>query len=92
VLVLSRDTTDTRELLLLVGAAATLIFGSMVKQQAPVIVGAVVTGISAIHFTVTRVGPYYVVIPIGIILIILGANNENRRRAQERIRTLRGMR
>ncbi|MEV4618913.1 permease [Asanoa sp. NPDC049573] len=92
VLVLTSDTTDTRELLLLVGAAATLIFGAMVKQQAPVIVGAVVTGISAIHFTVTRVGPYYVVIPIGIILLILGANNENRRRAQERIRTLRGMR
>ncbi|GIF53008.1 hypothetical protein DFJ67_1053 [Asanoa ferruginea] len=92
VLVLTRDTTDTRELLLLVGAAATLIFGAMVKQQAPVIVGAVVTGISAIHFTVTRVGPYYVVLPIGLILIVLGANNENRRRAQERIRSLRGMR
>ncbi|GIF66035.1 hypothetical protein Ais01nite_40700 [Asanoa ishikariensis] len=92
VLVLTRDTTDTRELLLLVGAAATLIFGAMVKQQAPVIVGAVVTGISAIHFTVTRVGPYYVVLPIGVILLVLGANNENRRRAQERIRSLRGMR
>jgi hypothetical protein len=92
VLVLTRDTTDTRELLLLVGAAATLIFGAMVKQQAPVIVGAVVTGISAIHFTVTRVGPYYVVLPIGLILLVLGANNENRRRAQERIRSLRGMR
>ena len=44
-------------MLLLVGAAATLIFGAMVKQQAPVIVGAVVTGISAIHFAMTRVGP-----------------------------------
>ncbi|GIF75543.1 SCO7613 C-terminal domain-containing membrane protein [Asanoa siamensis] len=92
VLVLARDTNDTRELLLLVGAAATLVFGSMVKQQAPFIVGAVVTAVSAIHFTVTRVGPYYVVLPIGVILLILGASNENRRRAQERIRSLRGMR
>ncbi|GIF60631.1 SCO7613 C-terminal domain-containing membrane protein [Asanoa iriomotensis] len=92
VLVLTRDTNDTRELLLLLGAAATLIFGSMLKQQAPFIVGAVVTAVSAIHFTVTRVGPYYVVLPIGVILLILGASNENRRRAQERIRSLRGMR
>ncbi|MDG4820966.1 permease [Asanoa sp. WMMD1127] len=92
VIVLIGDTTDTRELLLLVGAAATLVFGSMVKQQAPFIVGAVVTAISAIHFTVTRVGPYYVVLPIGVILLILGASNENRRRAQERIRSLGRMR
>lgn len=91
-LVLTRDTSDTRELLLMVGAAATLIFGSMLKQQAPFIVGAIVTAVSAIHFTVTRVGPYYVVLPIGVILLILGASNENRRRAQERIRSLRGMR
>jgi hypothetical protein len=90
--VLTRDTADVREVLLLLGGAATLIFGSMRQQQAPVIVGAVVTGISAIHFTITQVGPYYVVLPIGVILLILGASNENRRRVQERLRSMRGMR
>jgi hypothetical protein len=90
--VLTSDTADVREVLLLLGGVATLIFGSMRQQQAPVIVGAVVTAISAIHFTITQVGPYYVVFPIGVILLILGASNENRRRVQERLRSMRGMR
>ena len=90
--VLTSDTADLREVLLLLGGVATLIFGAMRQQQAPVIVGAVVTAISAIHFTITQVGPYYVVFPIGVILLILGASNENRRRVQERLRSMRGMR
>ena len=81
-----------REVLLLLGGVATLIFGAMRQAAGAGHRGRGGTGISAIHFTVTRVGPYYVVVPIGVILLILGASNENRRRAQERLRALRGMR
>jgi hypothetical protein len=39
------------------------------------------------------VGPWLALIPIGILLLTLGATNERRRRTQERVRgALRGMR
>jgi hypothetical protein len=90
--VLTSQRADLREVLLLLGAVTTLIYGSMRREQAPLTVGAIVTAISAIYFTVTLVGPYLVVFPVGIVLLILGASSENRRRAQQRFRTLRGMR
>jgi hypothetical protein len=85
-IVLATDAGDLRELLLLLGAVATLIVGSRLQQQAPVVVGAVATAIAAIHFAVTLVGPWLVLVPVGVVLLLLGATNENRRRTQERLK------
>ena len=80
------DAGAVRELLLLLGAVGTLIIGSRLQQQAPVVVGAAVTAIAALHYTVTLVGPWLVLVPVGVVLLFLGATNENRRRTQERLR------
>ncbi|HET9516270.1 MAG TPA: hypothetical protein VFO77_00940 [Actinoplanes sp.] len=85
-IVLATDAGAVRELLLLLGAVGTLIVGSRLQQQAPVVVGAAVTAIVALHYTVTLVGPWLVLVPIGMVLLVLGATNENRRRTQERLR------
>ncbi|MGS2614342.1 SCO7613 C-terminal domain-containing membrane protein [Micromonospora sp. LZ34] len=91
-IVLATDSSTLRQVLLLLGAVAVLIFGSMSQQQAPVIVGATVTAITAIH-ALFAFGPWLALIPVGILLLVLGASNERRRRAQERLQTaLRGMR
>jgi hypothetical protein len=84
-IVLATDAGDLRELLLLLGAVGTLIVGSRLRQQAPVLVGAVATAIAAIHFAVTLVGPWLVLVPVGLVLLFLGATNESRRRT-ERLR------
>jgi hypothetical protein len=74
-------------LLLLLGAVGTLIVGSKLQQQAPVVVGAAATAIAALHFTVTLVGPWLVLVPLGVVLLFLGAGNESRRRrTQARLR------
>jgi hypothetical protein len=85
-IVLATDAGDLREVLLLLGAVATLIVGSRTRQQAPVVVGAAATVIAAAHFAVTLVGPWLVLVPVGVILLVIGATNENRRRTQERLR------
>ncbi|AGL14648.1 SCO7613 C-terminal domain-containing membrane protein [Actinoplanes sp. N902-109] len=85
-LVIATDAGDVRELLLLLGAVATLIVGSRLQQQAPVVVGAAVTAIATIHFAMTLVGPWLVLVPVGVVLLFLGATNENRRRTQERLK------
>jgi hypothetical protein len=85
-IVLATDAGAVRELLLLLGAVGTLIIGSRLQQQAPVVVGAAVTAIAALHYTVTLVGPWLVLVPVGMVLLFLGATNENRRRTQERLR------
>ncbi|MFF4876482.1 SCO7613 C-terminal domain-containing membrane protein [Micromonospora sp. NPDC000668] len=91
-IVLATESSTLRQMLLLLGAVAVLIFGSTSRQQAPVIVGASVTAITAIH-ALFSLGPWLALIPVGILLLILGASNERRRRAQERLQTaLRGMR
>ncbi|GIJ19660.1 SCO7613 C-terminal domain-containing membrane protein [Micromonospora lutea] len=91
-IVLATDSSTMRQVLLLLGAVAVLVFGSMTQQQAPVIVGAVVTAITAVH-ALFSLGPWLALIPLGFLLLILGASNERRRRAQERLQTaLRGMR
>jgi hypothetical protein len=63
-----------------------LIIGSRLQQQAPVVVGAIATAVAALHFAATLVGPWLVLVPVGVVLLVLGATNENRRRAQERLR------
>jgi hypothetical protein len=91
-IVLATDSSMLRQVLLLLGAVAVLIFGSMTRQQAPVIVGATVTAVAAVH-ALFSLGPWLVLIPVGFVLLVLGASNERRRRAQERLQTaLRGMR
>jgi hypothetical protein len=85
-IVLAGNGGELREVLLLLGAVATLIVGSTYRQQAPVVVGAVATAIAAIHFAVTLVGPWLVLLPLGIVLLIFGATNENRRRTREGLR------
>ncbi|SCG66745.1 zinc ribbon domain-containing protein [Micromonospora coxensis] len=91
-IVLATESSMLRQVLLLLGAVAVLIFGSMSQQQAPVIVGATVTAIAAVH-ALFSLGPWLVLIPVGLVLLVLGASNERRRRAQERLQTaLRGMR
>lgn len=92
VIVLTTGTGDLRQVLLLLGAVATLLLGSMRQQQAPVVVGAIVTALTALH-VLMLVGPWLALIPVGILLLTLGATNERRRRTQERVRgALRGMR
>ncbi|KXK61668.1 permease, partial [Micromonospora rosaria] len=91
-IVLATDSSMLRQVLLLLGAVAVLIYGSISQQQAPVIVGAVVTAIAAVH-ALFSLGPWLVLIPVGLVLLVLGASNERRRRAQERLQTaLRAMR
>ncbi|GIM89288.1 SCO7613 C-terminal domain-containing membrane protein [Paractinoplanes toevensis] len=85
-IVLAGDGGDLREVCLLLGAVATLIVGSTYRQQAPVVVGAVATVFAAVHFAVTLVGPWLVLLPVGLILLIFGATNENRRRTREGLR------
>jgi hypothetical protein len=85
-IVLTTDASDVRQLLLLLGAVATLLVGSRTQQQAPVVVGAAVTTITALHFSVTLVGPWLALVPLAVLLLFLGATNENRRRTQERLR------
>ncbi|WP_027659298.1 SCO7613 C-terminal domain-containing membrane protein [Salinispora fenicalii] len=91
-IVLVTETTMLRQVLLLLGAVAVLVFGSLRQQQAPVIVGATATAITAIY-ALFSLGPWLLLIPAGLLLLVLGASNERRRRAQERLQTaLRGMR
>jgi hypothetical protein len=85
-IVLSGEGGEMREVLLLLGAVATLIVGSRNRQQAPVVIGAVATAIAAIHFAVTLVGNWLVLVPVGVILLVVGATNENRRRTREGLR------
>ncbi|HEX5542713.1 MAG TPA: permease, partial [Micromonospora sp.] len=85
VLVITNGTSNLRQVLLLLGAVATLIFGSKRQQQAPVVIGAVVTAVAALH-ALTLVGPWLVLIPVGLVLLALGASSERRRRAQERVK------
>jgi CHASE2 domain-containing sensor protein len=77
---------EVRQVLLLLGAVGTLIVGSITRQQAPVVVGAAATVVAALTFAATLVGPWLVLVPVGVILLFIGATSESRRRAQERFR------
>ncbi|AVT38901.1 zinc ribbon domain-containing protein [Plantactinospora sp. BB1] len=91
VIVLAGNDSAIRQVLLLLGGVATLIWGSNRRQQAPVIIGAVVTALAALR-ALFSFGPWLVLIPVGLLLLAFGASNENRRRTQERFRAVRGMR
>ena len=85
IIVFAREDSGAREVLLLLGAVATLIVGSIRRQRAPVVIGAAITAITAIH-ALTRIGPWLVLLPVGIVLLVLGATNEKRRRDLQRLR------
>ncbi|MDG4828674.1 permease [Solwaraspora sp. WMMD1047] len=91
VIVVLGDGGNVRQVLLLLGGVATLIVGSNWQQQAPVIIGSVVTVIATLTL-LTAFGPWLVLIPVGLVLLLLGASNESRRRTQEWNRAVRSMR
>jgi hypothetical protein len=69
---------------LLVAGVAVLIWGSKRQQRAPVTIGAIVTTITAFH-ALTLVGTTWLAVGIaGVVLVILGASSERRRRALDR--------
>ncbi|BBH66207.1 hypothetical protein ACTI_28920 [Actinoplanes sp. OR16] len=82
-IVLADAGNDARPVLLLLGAVATLIIGSRTQQQAPVVIGAIATVFAALWFGFNLVGPWLVLVPVGVILLFLGATSENRRRTQQ---------
>ncbi|WP_144121919.1 SCO7613 C-terminal domain-containing membrane protein [Catellatospora sichuanensis] len=89
VVVLVTDTNPIREVGLLVAAILTLVIGSRYGQQAPVAIGATVTVIAALH-ALTLVGTTWLGVLVGgIVLIVLGANSERRRRAADRYKQFR---
>ncbi|MFC3989240.1 SCO7613 C-terminal domain-containing membrane protein, partial [Actinoplanes siamensis] len=74
---------DIREVLLLLGGVVTLIIGSRTQQQAPVVIGTIATVIAALTFVFSLAGPWVMLVPVGVVLIFLGATSESRRRTQE---------
>ncbi|SDT70218.1 SCO7613 C-terminal domain-containing membrane protein [Actinoplanes derwentensis] len=82
-IVLAGNGGDLRAVLLLLGAVITLLIGSRTRQQAPVVVGTVATVVAALAFAFTVGGPWLMLIPVGVVLLFLGASSENRRRTQE---------
>ncbi|HEU4421075.1 MAG TPA: permease [Pilimelia sp.] len=85
IIVFTTETSPVREVLLLLGAVATLIAGSMRQQRAPVVVGGVVTAVTALH-ALTVIGTWLVLIPVGVFLLVVGASYEKRRRDLQRLR------
>ncbi len=84
VVVLAVETHPARVVGLLLGGIAVLIWGSQTQQRAPVAIGAAVTTIVAFH-ALTLVGTTWLAVGIaGIVLLIIGASSERRRRATER--------
>jgi len=84
-IVLVTDAAPARRILLVLGAVAVLIIGSISRQRAPVVVGGVVTTIAAIHELIA-VSEWFIFIPIGVLLVALGATYEKRRRDLQRLR------
>jgi hypothetical protein len=69
----------------LLGGVVAVIFGSRRRRRAPVIIGAVVTTAGALHL-LGLAAWYLPLIPLGLLLLTLGANNERRQRDLERLR------
>jgi hypothetical protein len=74
-----------RQVYVILGGVAALLLGSRLGQRAPLIIGSVVTAIAALHL-LSLAGPWLLLIPVGLLLLILGANREKRQRDLERLR------
>lgn len=85
VIVVTTENQSVRQVALLLGAVATVVAGSARRQQAPVIIGAVVTAVAALHALI-QFGPWLVLIPVGLLLLAFGANSEKNRRDLQRLR------
>jgi hypothetical protein len=88
VIVLAK-TDPVREGILLVAAVATLIYGSLRRQRAPIEVGATVTTITTLHALTLAFSAWIIMIPLGILALVLGADSERRRRLQEGLQKMR---
>ncbi|WP_203915766.1 SCO7613 C-terminal domain-containing membrane protein [Rugosimonospora africana] len=89
VIVLTTNETPTRRGVLIVGAAATVVFGSWRRQQAPVVVGGVALAVAALHelaVVSTTALLWTIMALVGAVLVGLGANFEKRRRDIQRLR------
>ncbi|NUT32429.1 MAG: permease, partial [Hamadaea sp.] len=82
-------TDPVREGILLVAAVATLIYGSLRRQRAPIEVGATVTTITTLHTLTLAFSAWAIMIPLGIVALVLGANSERRRRISEGLQKMR---
>ncbi|HEX6498040.1 MAG TPA: permease [Micromonosporaceae bacterium] len=88
-IVFATGETPLRRGLLIVGAAATVVYGALTRRQAPLIVGGAVTAIAALHelALLSRTALLWTVLAlVGGALVSLGANYEKRRRNIERLR------
>ncbi|MBO0869983.1 MAG: permease, partial [Micromonosporaceae bacterium] len=88
-IVLATDQTPLRRGLLIVAAAAAVVWGSFRRQQAPLVIGAAVLTIAALHevAVLSAVALISTVMGlVGVVLAILGANFEKRRRNLARLR------
>lgn len=88
-IVLTTGETPLRRGLLIVAAAAVLIVGSVLRLQAPVVVGGITLGVAALHelaVVSTAALLWTVMAVVGAVLIGLGANYEKRRRELQRLR------
>ncbi len=88
-IVLTTGETPVRRGVLIVAAAAVLIAGSLLRLQAPVVIGGVTLGVAALHelaVVSTAALLWTVIALVGAALIGLGANYEKRRREIQRLR------
>jgi hypothetical protein len=77
--------SPARQVWVILGGVAALLLGSRLRQRAPLIIGSVVTAVAALHL-LSLAGPWLMLIPLGLLLIILGANREKHQRDLERLR------
>ena len=86
--VTTTDPAPGRQVWVILGGVATLLLGSRLGQRAPLIIGSVVTALAALHL-LSLAGPWglwLLLIPIGVLLLVLGANREKRQRDLQRLR------
>jgi hypothetical protein len=77
--------SPARQIWVILGGVAALLLGSRLRQRAPLIIGSVVTTLAALHL-LSLAGPWLILIPLGILLLVLGANREKHQRDLERLR------
>ncbi len=92
VVVLISDASQARRVLLIVAAVLTVAVGSLRREQAPVVIGSVVTAVASLHELILlgRLLPGWVLVVLfsaaGLLLVGLGATYEKRRHDVQRLR------
>jgi hypothetical protein len=85
VVITTTSPSPARQAWVILGGVAALLLGSRLGQRAPLIIGSVVTAIAALHL-LSLAGPWLMLIPLGLLLLFLGANREKHQRDLERLR------